>query len=177
MRHETRFTGLSQATPLSREGFTLVELLVVMAIIAILMGLVIGIAGAVQSGGAEAKAKAQIADLMLEVEKYQGDKGGYPPSRGVSGTPTFSEAFFTWYEDEKYVGTQFQTTEVAESSNQRYPVDPWGNPYVYDWNSSNPLVYAIGSKGPDGRWGSDGDPNDTSSFGRGDDITNRNGAL
>ncbi|MDV7402478.1 prepilin-type N-terminal cleavage/methylation domain-containing protein, partial [Arthrospira platensis SPKY1] len=57
---------------------TLIELLVVIAIIVILMGLVVGIAGSSQRGAAEAKTKAQIGQIVLELEKFRGDMGRYP---------------------------------------------------------------------------------------------------
>lgn len=136
-----------------KQGFTLVELLVVMAIIGILMGLVIGISGAVQQGAAEAKAKAEIADLMNEIEKYKVEKGSYPDDW---------DEFANWY-SQKYEGTAYTITEGGPDA----PIDPWGREYRYDFDASRPFVYFIGSRGPNGRDDS-GDE---------DDITNRNGAL
>jgi general secretion pathway protein G len=142
-------------------GFTLVELLVVMAIIGILMGLVIGIAGAVQRGAAEAQAKAQIADLMNEIEKFKADIGSYPEN--------WTE-FGKWYEGDdspefpgRYKDTAYTITEGTPSN----PIDPWGKAYDYVYRSQTPFVYFIGS------WG----PNAQDDNGEIDDITNRNGAL
>lgn len=147
-----------------KQGFSLVELLVVMAIIAILMGIVIGISGGVTRGAAEAQAKAQIADLMMELEKYRGDKGQFPAN--------WSE-FRDWYVD-RYPQTEYTLTEGSPQD----PIDPWGKTYVYHYDPSvSPFVYLIGTRGPDGRYGSEGDDTGVSSFGKGDDITNRNGAL
>ncbi len=47
-----------------KHGFTLIELLVVMAIIAILMGLVVGVSGAVMRKSAVSRARAEMSDLM-----------------------------------------------------------------------------------------------------------------
>ncbi len=143
-----------------KQGFSLIELLVVMAIIAILMGIVIGIAGGVTSGAAEAKAKAQMADMMTELEKYRGDEGQFPAD--------WNE-FRDWYV-EKYPDTAYTITEGSPQN----PIDPWGAGYKYEYNAvTSPFVYLLGTKGPDGR---DGSP-PTNQFGKGDDITNRNGAL
>jgi general secretion pathway protein G len=137
-----------------KQGFTLVEILVVVAIIGILMGLVTGISGAVQQGAAEAKAKAEIADLMNEIEKYKVDKGSYPDNWSDFGS---------WYTNEKYSGTAYTITEGEPDA----PIDPWGSEYLYDFDSDRPFVYFIGSSGPNG----------TDDNGDVDDITNRNGAL
>ena len=136
-----------------RSGFTLVEMLVVMAIIAILMSLVLGIFGAAGQGALESKAKAEIADLMNEIEKYNADEGSYPADWA---------AFNTWY-TARYPGTAYTISDGDPSD----PIDPWGSSYVYTYNSSVPFVYFIGSLGP----------NLTNDNGDVDDITNRNGAL
>lgn len=153
----------SKSTHKQKQGFSLIELLVVMAIIAILMGLVIGVSGAVTRKAAEARARAEISDLMQEIEIYKSDKGSYPAGSDLS-------AFMQWYTNEKYVGTLYTLTELDGS---KLPIDPWGNKYLYGYNPSNPFVYLIGSYGPDGKKGGNG----SSTFGENDDITNRNGAL
>lgn len=142
----------SKSTHKQKQGFSLIELLVVMAIIAILMGLVIGVSGAVTRKAAEARARAEISDLMQELEIYKSDKESYPATLGV---------FMQWYTTEKYVGTLYTITERSGDN----PIDPWGNNYLYEYKDTNPFVYLIGSHGPDAK------PNTS------DDITNRNGAL
>ncbi len=153
------------ATPraASRSGMTLIELLVVMAIIMILMGLVIGIAGASQRGAAEAKAKAQIGQIVLELEKFRGDNGRYPNN--------LTTDFWAWY-DLRYPNTVFDMTDLTGTGASRRMIDPWGQEYVYILDS--PFIFRLGSRGPDGRFGSAGDPPGDASFGLGDDITSRN---
>ncbi|MGA0334381.1 MAG: type II secretion system protein GspG [Kiritimatiellia bacterium] len=133
-----------------KQGFSLVELLVVMAVIAILMGIVIGVSGSIQRKAAEAKARAEIADLMNELEVYKSDMGTYPSSLGD---------LVNWYQTEKYK-VDFDLTDL----NGTTPVDPWGNPYEYPASGVKEFTYFIGSKGPDKNLAAD-------------DITNRNGAL
>jgi general secretion pathway protein G len=150
----------------AKAAFTLIELLVVMAIIAILMALTLGIAGAVNRGAAEAKARAQIADLTLEIEKHKADKGSYP---------TDLRALVTWYETEKYKGTKYLTTDIIAGN----PVDPWGKSFYY--SVVNEFVFRLGSLGPDGQFASSGLrdkdgkvlTDSPSNFGQGDDITNQ----
>lgn len=143
-----------------KKGFTLVELIVVMAILAILMGIMLGVSGAIQRNAAEAKAKAEISNLMNEIEIYKSEKGSYPANWAEFGT---------WYTDEKYVDTAYRLTAGTPSN----PIDPWGVVYQYPEAQVKEFTYLIGSKGPDGQDGGNG----STTFGEGDDITNRNSAL
>lgn len=142
---ETSMTESSKTVRRRREAFTLVEMLVVMAIIMVLMGLVIGIAGASQRQAAESKAKAEMAMLIQEFEKYRADNGSFPGS--------FSD-FFAWY-DERYQGVPYDLTDFQGTGTARVPVDPWGN--AYRVQAPNQLIRIIESRGPDGRWGTDAD--------------------
>lgn len=67
-----------------RVGFTLVELLTVMAIIAVLAGLVLSTAGYVQQKAARSRAEAEIKAMEAALENYKGDNGDYP--RTATGT-------------------------------------------------------------------------------------------
>jgi len=60
------------------EAFTLIELLIVMAIIIILGGLVLGIAGYAHEKGARSRAEAEIAAMSAALESYKADNGIYP---------------------------------------------------------------------------------------------------
>ena len=62
----------------SLRGFTLVELLTVIAIIAILAGLILSISGGVHTKAARARAEAEIAALRSGCESYKADNGIYP---------------------------------------------------------------------------------------------------
>ena len=61
-----------------RDGFTLVEMLTVMAVMVILTGLVIGISSSVQYKAAKTQAQGQISALSAACEAYKADNGGYP---------------------------------------------------------------------------------------------------
>jgi prepilin-type N-terminal cleavage/methylation domain-containing protein len=59
-------------------AFTLIEMVTVVTVIALLAGLVIGIAGYVQNKGAREKCLAQTKNIALHCEDYKIDNGTYP---------------------------------------------------------------------------------------------------
>ncbi len=68
----------SQNWSAGREAFTVVELLVVMAIILVLAGLVLGTTGYVHNKAARSRAEAEIAAMSAALENYKADNGVYP---------------------------------------------------------------------------------------------------
>ncbi|WFB34577.1 prepilin-type N-terminal cleavage/methylation domain-containing protein [Kiritimatiellota bacterium B12222] len=188
----------SQTSLKQKQGFSLVELLVVMAIIAILMGIVLGVSGVVQRKAADVRGRAKIADLMTQIEFYKNDEGQYPPSTDAIGfnssenqdkrkvmvlyrtTATDPKGFMDWYE-EKYPDTRFDLfdlgTKTVDGVDIEYFKDVWGKPIIYEYDpDESPFVYLIGSTGPDGGYGK-GYKTKRTVFGEVDDLTNRNGAL
>jgi len=65
----------------SRAAFTLIEMLTVMAIIAILTGLVIATSGYVNNRAARTRAQGEITEMASQCESYKTDFGGYPQSK------------------------------------------------------------------------------------------------
>ena len=62
----------------NRDGFTLIELLAVVMVIALLTGLIIGVASYVKKSVATSSTKAQIAAISAALESYKSDWGYYP---------------------------------------------------------------------------------------------------
>jgi general secretion pathway protein G len=99
-------------------GFTLVEMLVVIAII----GLVVGLVGPrVLNYLSESKVKAakiQIESFSAALDLYYLDNGGYPgTNEGLAALVQRPASALAWN------GPYLKTGSV--------PVDPWGHPYVY----------------------------------------------
>lgn len=93
--------------PLRRKaGFTLIEILVVMAIIAILASMVIGALGFVKEKQKREQAKIQIALLSKAMDEYKLDMGKFPgladstPANGEGMTEELYQALF--YEGYQY---------------------------------------------------------------------------
>jgi type II secretory pathway pseudopilin PulG len=59
-------------------AFTVVELLIVMAMIVILAGLILATSSYVQKKGARSRAEAEIAAISAALENYKADNGIYP---------------------------------------------------------------------------------------------------
>lgn len=62
----------------SLRAFTLIEMLTVMAVIAVLASLVLAVAGLVNSKAAKDRATGEIAGLSASLEAYKADNGAYP---------------------------------------------------------------------------------------------------
>jgi type II secretory pathway pseudopilin PulG len=83
----------------ARSAFTLIELIVVTAVIIILTGLVLSTVGYVQKKGARARVETEIAAISAACESYKADNGVYPRDASstdlldarLSGDPTNSQ--------------------------------------------------------------------------------------
>jgi len=69
----------------SNKGFSMVELLVVIAVIAVLAALVLGGASYMHKKAIDVRCRAEFATLELAIETYKSDHGYYP--REYSGRP------------------------------------------------------------------------------------------
>jgi general secretion pathway protein G len=125
-------------------GFTLIELMVVLAILALLAGLV-GPRVLNQLGGARAKTAAvQIADLDKSLELFKLDVGRYPTTEeGLQALMVRPATVGIWS------GPYLKGSTV--------PADPWGNPYRYTLTNGAIEILSLGS---DGAPGGEGDAAD-----------------
>lgn len=106
----------------NQAGFTLVEVLTVIALIALLAALILGLAGNAQKTAARKKAAAEIAQLESFLTDYQMQYGQVPQS----------------------VAALSNALKEANHSLTNM-MDPWGMAYVYS-NSSKATFYLY-SKG------------------------------
>lgn len=133
-----------------RAGFTLIEILVVIAVISILAALVAPNVFQHVGSAKDAAARSQIEMLGAALDAYRLDNGRYPTSsQGLDAL---------W---------QVPTAEPRPSNwrgpylRKAVPLDPWGNPYVYaSPGESNPRGYDLVSLGADGMPGGEGDDAD-----------------
>jgi prepilin-type N-terminal cleavage/methylation domain-containing protein len=79
----------SRATLYGRpDGFSLIELLTVLVIIAILAGLTLAAFSGVQRSALRSRAKNEIAALGASLESYKADNGSYPTPPATTFTST-----------------------------------------------------------------------------------------
>jgi len=72
-------------------AFTLLEMMTVIAVIVILTGLVLNLAGFAQRKGALARATGEIQMLMSACESYKSDNGNYPRDRQANSTSSATD--------------------------------------------------------------------------------------
>lgn len=126
-------------------GFTLLELLVVVAIIGLLAGYV-GPRYFAQIGKSERQtAVAQIQAFEKALDQYRLDTGRYPRTeQGLAALVTRPES------EPKWNGPYLQKDP---------PADPWGNAYVYR-SPGEKYEYELASYAKDGRPGGEGEDAD-----------------
>ena len=127
-------------TPTTAAGFTLIEILVVMAIIGMLAVMVAPNIFNQQAGAQRDAALSQISALEAALDTYRLDVGQYPDS--LEGLVENDSGRAVW-------NGPYLRREV--------PLDPWGNEYVYD---SDGRGFTLVSYGPDGERGGEGDDAD-----------------
>jgi prepilin-type N-terminal cleavage/methylation domain-containing protein len=144
-----------------QKAFTLIELLMVIAIILILAGITFGIARGVQNAQARAKTKAELATISQAIEQFKLRYGDYPWHQGGGGDSTDNNRMLLYALTGRLIladpNPNDQTNETKtlvvtnETQIDRNPkfldetkfsvsmtngasvnlIDPWGNPYIY----------------------------------------------
>ena len=92
MERPSTVSSVSPMAPSStrRSGFTLVELLAVIMIIALLAGLVTPAVMRARNTARNAAIKAEIDLLHMAIMNYRNEYGTFPPSIGVNGSTNFA---------------------------------------------------------------------------------------
>lgn len=130
-----RINTLSSALRRSR-GFSLIELMVVITIIALLSGVVaLNLFGAV-GDAKRTTAKGDIATLSAALDLYKLDKGRYPGELSELRQPT---------------------KKNPDGFIKKLNKDPWGNPYDYQRLDRGYKLVSFGADGAAGGEGEDAD--------------------
>jgi prepilin-type N-terminal cleavage/methylation domain-containing protein len=151
---------LLSPTRRSAPGFTLLELLAVMGIIALLAGLLIGISRYASQQALKAKARSQLQQIAQALELYKNDHGLYPITAANatktnrishtwdSGTTNNNLTLYTLLTGYRATngppsaspGRNYYRELVRQQLQTRngtnYFVDPFGNPWGY-FNTTN----------------------------------------
>ena len=133
----------------SRQGFTLVELMVVIVIIGLLATVVAINVLPSQDRAMVGKAQADIATLEQAIETYRLDNLNFPTD--AQGLEALTRAPADLAQPDRYRQGGYI---------RRLPDDPWGNPYQYRRRSAHGGAFDVYSFGADGREGGEGDDAD-----------------
>ncbi len=141
------------ATRPIRAGFTLIEILVVIVVIAILATLVAPNIFQHVGAAKDATAKSQIEMLSAALDAYRLDNGRYPTT-------------------EQGLNALWEKPTIDPPSNWRgpylrkpVPPDPWGKAYMYTFpGQQNTLGFDLLTYGADGKPGGDGEDADIVSW-------------
>lgn len=123
-------------------GFTLIEMLVVMAILGMLVALVGPSIWNNLGRGQRSAAAAQIANLTTALDTYLLDNGRYPQS--LDGLIENDTGRDSWQ------GPYLRSANAV-------PLDPWGNNYVYEIDGREFSLISYGADGAPGGTGDDAD--------------------
>ena len=124
-----------------RRGFTLVELLVVLTILAILAGIVLPMVAGRTEQARIIAATTEISTLVTAISMFEADNGYYP-----KGSDGLQSLIVKPRDAQNWKGPYVQKDKV--------PLDPWKRPYVYvNPGRHNPASYDLYSTGKDGLGG------------------------
>lgn len=136
-----------------RRGFTLIEILVVIAVISILASIVSPMVFRNVGDANVSTARAQIEIFGMALDAYRLDNGRYPTSE--EGLRVLRES------PEGEAGDRWRGPYLRKD----VPLDPWGRPYVYvSPGEVNPDSYDLLSLGRDGEPDGDGEDSDIESW-------------
>ena len=125
----------------ARRAFTLLEILVVLAIIGLLVGLAVTKVGGIFSSNQEEIARLFVnSSVKTPLTAYRINMGSYPSTaEGLQALVTAPQS-----------GGDRWRGPYLETQGGKLPLDPWQEPYVYRFPGvKNKDGYDLYSKGPD----------------------------
>jgi general secretion pathway protein G len=127
-------------------GFSLIEMLAVLALMAIVAGIVTLSVRPLMLKGKQNAARTEIGNICNALEGYFSVYGQYPSnSEGLAVLRRKSE-------------------KINEPLLTQDPIDPWGRPYQYNSPGRDGAPYEVISFGADGREGGTGGDKDIASW-------------
>ena len=126
-------------------GLTLVEMIVVLAIIALVAALIVPNVIGRPDQARVTVARTDLKTIAAALKMYRLDNGDYPTTQqglaALAGKPSSAPIPANW---------------SAEGYLAQVPVDPWGHPYLYKSPGASGAGFDLMSTGKDGKPGGEG---------------------
>jgi len=120
-----------------RGGYTLLEMVIVMAIIALIIGGAITYMTKIVSGGEMQRVTTDFNSFDSVLRVYKMNNGNYP---------TTQQGLMALVERPSSAPLPRNWSKLMD----KVPLDPWGEPYMYrNPGAKDPSTYEIYTKGPD----------------------------
>lgn len=128
---------IEMKTKRKNQGFTLLEIMLVVSIIVIILGVAISKLGNTTAIAKSMRVQADIQAIKTQLQLYESMNGFYPTTeqglQALVTQPSNDPRPARWYQLFKEL-----------------PTDPWGNTYIYkNPGLKNPSGYDLFSAGPD----------------------------
>ena len=134
------------------EGFTLIEIMVVILILGLLATIVVQSLRGATDKAKRTKAQADISEIKTALDRYYLDNGYYPTTD--QGLPALVSAPTSGRQPANYEQGGYI---------ERVPNDPWGSPYFYQSDGNSYVLKSYGADGKAGGSGKDEDIDGSSS--------------
>jgi general secretion pathway protein G len=130
----------------NQDGFTLIEIMVVILILGLLATIVVQSLRGATDKAKRVKAQADIAELKTGLDRYYLDSGSYPTSdQGLQALVAAPS------------GGRVPANYEAGGYLQSLPRDPWGNAYFYQSDGNSYVLKSYGADGAEGGEGKNAD--------------------
>ncbi len=152
MLPETRRNSWRARLAQAQEGFTLIELMVVILIIGLLATIVVQNLRGATDKAKRIKAEADISAFKTALDRYYLDNGSYPTTdQGLAALVSAPTAgrIPSDYPEGGYI--------------EKIPPDPWNNPYFYSSDGNSYVLKSFGADGVEGGTGKNADIDGSSS--------------
>ena len=137
--------SLRKTVRCNQDGFTLIELMVVILIIGLLATIVVQNLRSATDKAKRVKAQADISQIKSALDRFYLDAGSYPTSD--QGLPALMAAPTSGNDPKDWGGPYIE----------RMPLDPWGRAYFYQSDGNEYLLKSYGADGVEGGEGKNAD--------------------
>ena len=153
-------------------NYSLVEILTVVAIIAILIGIALGVTSYVKTRNREVQTQTTIKMLEMVLEQYKNKFGSYPALNGqpentigknavfkFSAESSGKDSLISFFDDVSYNGneiTGIKGVNIVKKGDDILILDGWGSPIIYVYPGVfNKNKFDLGSGGANKMLGED----------------------